>query len=314
MKTRILDWLKTQHQEGDCFWILRDKDQEILEISEIDQLGLDQDQADDLFDWRNDYSCRTDKWSYDTKIRGENERIKINLDNPSDKDILLYSIAYTITNRRETTQYKIEEKNYNRNRFIDYGKGTLYSINRCDSEIMDDELLWRLDDDESDEGKPYKDYYFDWCRREGKEIPDEIGYEDLDRWFRDALYEDNKEHPDYAIQEEMYNRVADSFDEMWLDQSIYTETMDEEWDLDIEGSIQFDEPSIGDMIKLDYELYVITKTDGEGFWEAIQPCMNKAILKLVPTSFSFSGFSEDVFYWKFSDCDDLMEFLTQQKA
>ena len=302
MKTKILDWLKTQYQEGDCFWVLKDLHRDdILEISEIDQLDLGQDQADYLFDYNNDNSCRSRRTDWDGRIFGKNERIKINLDNPSDKEILLYSIAYTITNRRETTQYKIEEKNYNRNRFIDYGCGRLYSINRCDSEIMDDELLWRLDDDVSDEEKPYKDYYFDWCRREGKEIPDEIGYEDLDRWFRDALYEDNKEHPDYAIQEEMYNRVADSFDEMWLDQSIYTETMDEEWELDVEGSIQFDEPSQGDLIKLDYELYVLTKTDGEGFWEAVQPSMDKRILELIPASFSFSDFSEDVFYWKAHD-------------
>ena len=309
MKTKILDWLKTQYQEGDCFWILRDLHRDdILEISEIDKLGLDQDQAEDLFNYNNDDSCRSIRTDWDGRIFGKNERIKINLDNPSDKDILLYSIAYTITNRRKDNDLdwfrSSDEKDFNRNRFIEYGEGTLYSINKYDGDSMDDELGWRLDEDVSDEGKPYKDYYFDWCRREGKEIPNEdetIGYEDVDRWFSDALYEDNKEHPDYAIQEEMYNRVADSFDEMWLDQSIYTETMDEEWELETEGSIQFDEPSRGDLIKLDYELYVLTKTDGEGGWEAVQPCMNKVFLELIPASFSFSDFSEDIFYWKTHD-------------
>ena len=136
MKKKLLDWLKSQHQEGDCFWILRDKDHDILEISEIDRIGLDQDQADNLFNWNNDDTGRIERTNYDMKIRGANERIKINLNNPSDKNILLYSIAYTITNRRKNNDKdwlnKIEEKDYNRNRFIDYGKGTLYSINKCD--------------------------------------------------------------------------------------------------------------------------------------------------------------------------------------
>mgnify|MGYP005990315969 FL=1 len=312
MKKKLLDWLKSQHQEGDCFWILRDKDHDILEISEIDRIGLDQDQADNLFNWNNDDTGRIERTNYDMKIRGANERIKINLNNPSDKNILLYSIAYTITNRRKNNDKdwlnKIEEKDYNRNRFIDYGKGTLYSINRCDWEFeIEEELGWRLNEDISDEEKPYKDYYFDWCRREGKDIPVAIGRDDLDRWFRDVFYEDNKEHPDYGIQVEMFNKVADNYDELWLDQTIYTEWFgDEEWEEDTIGSIQFGEPSRGDMVKLDYKLYVLTKTDGEGGWEAVQPSMDKIILELIPASFSFS---EDVFYWKTHDYESAIDFF-----
>lgn len=308
-KNKMLSWLKTQYQKGDCFWILRGGDNDIIEISEIDQIGLTQDQADDLFNWDNDSSCRSNKITEKSNYRqggldfGNNELVKINLDNPSDTEIFLYCIAYTITQKKKDNDLdwfkSIEEKDFNRNRHINYGEGRLYSINRFDTE-MDEDLVWRLNEDEDSNGRPYNDYYLDWCRREGKEIPEgDIGYWEMSDWFR-VFYEDNKEHPDYAIQEELYEKVADSCDELWIDQSIYTESMDDEdWEINMEGSIQFNEPSKGDLIKLDHELYVLVENDGEGFWEAVQPSLDKVSLELIPASYSFGReIAGDIFYWK----------------
>lgn len=309
-KNKMLSWLKTQYQKGDCFWILRGGDNDILEISEIDQIGLTQDQADNLFNWDNDDSCRSNKITERSNYRqggldfGDNELVKINLDNPSDKEIFLYCIAYTITNNRKTgeTKWSIDKKDFSINRHMDYGCGKLYSINRNpDQDGFYEQMVWRLNEDEDSNERPYKDYYLDWCRREGKELPEgDIGYCEMTDWLLPALWKDDKEHPDYAIQEELYEKVADDCDELWLDQSIYTETMDDEdWEINIEGSIQLEEPSKGDLIKLDHELYVLLGNDGEGFWEAVQPSLDKVSLELIPASYSFGReIAGDIFYWK----------------
>lgn len=310
MKKKLLDWLKSQHQEGDCFWILRGEDNNIIEISEIDRIGLDQDQADNLFNWDNDDTIRGDKTrnymrqSGDPLVYGDNELVKINLDNPSDKDIYLYSIAYNITQNRKDNDLdwfrSFDKKDFSTNRHMDYGCGKLYSINRNPNHDWSaEEMVWRLNDDVGEEDKPYKDYYLDWCRREGKELPaGDIGYCEMTDWLRPALWADNKEHPDYAIQEELYDIVADSCDELWLDQTIYTESIEEGWELD---SIQFNQPKRGDLVKLDKELYVLLEDDGEGCWEAIQPCMNKASLEFMRSEHDlFCDGDEELFYWQYA--------------
>lgn len=308
-KNKMLSWLKTQYQKGDCFWILRGEDNNIIEISEIDQIGLTQDQADDLFNWRNDGGVRGDKTINYIRHRsdiafGDNELVKINLDNPSDKDIVLYYYAYTITNRRKDCYVDwdadFDEKDFSINRHMDYGCGKLYSINKDpDHDYSDEQMVWRLNEDEDSNEKPYKDYYLDWCRKEGKELPEgDIGYWEMRDWLEPAWIADNKEHPDYAIQEELYEKVADDCDELWLDQAIYTESVEAGWELD---SMQFNEPKRGDLIKLNKELYVLVEDDGEGGWEAIQPSMDKVSLELMRSNYDFyceTEMTADIFYWK----------------
>ena len=309
MKKKLLDWIKSQHQEGDCFWILRGEDNNIIEISEIDRIYLDQDQADNLFNWDNDDSVRLDKRinyiqrGNDFKF-GDNELVKINLDNPSDKDIVLYYYAYTITQNRKDNDLdwfrSFDKKDFSINRHIEYGCGKLYSINRnTDNDGLHEQMVWRLNEDEDSNEKPYKDYYLDWCRREGKELPEgDIGYCEMTDWLRPALWADNKEHPDYAIQEELYDIVADSCDELWLDQAIYTESIEAGQELD---SIQFNEPKRGDLVKLNKELYVLVEDDGEGCWEAVQPSMDRASLELMRSEHDlFCDGDEELFYWEYA--------------
>lgn len=295
MRNTMLRWIKSQHKEGDYFWVIRDSQHggddwfgDILEISEIDNNCLDQREADNLFGFANNHQ----------KLNNEIDKVVVDLNHPSDRDLLLYVLAYTITNRRDRAE--INEKGFSLKRSIDYGEGKLYSLNRLEDDWFSEEISYRIDEDEDENERPYKDYYLDWCRREGKDLDKDYDYH-YD-WFEEAFYNDNKKHQDYKIQEEIYNKVAVLADELWADNTIYTEAVSS--DEAILGISFGDNNKIGDLVQFDYELWVLTDKITEDCcdtWEAISTSMEKREFYLRPAGFDFDiNFGDKIYFW----CDN----------